>query len=93
MSIRRRLGNEHRRARPAAEPVGLADVGRGGAETGKCVIVEGEGEELSLVEAVVRENLHPADQFEAFKRLADEASTLQCGFPSGRSIFHAIFRL
>jgi ParB family chromosome partitioning protein len=37
-----------------------------------CVIVEGEGEELSLAENVVRENLHPADQFEAFKRLVDE---------------------
>ncbi len=37
-----------------------------------CVIVEGEVEELSLAENVVRENLHPADQFEAFKRLADE---------------------
>ncbi|MFE0757893.1 ParB/RepB/Spo0J family partition protein [Inquilinus sp. NPDC058860] len=39
-----------------------------------CVIVEGEGEELSLAENVVRESLHPADQFEAFKRLADEHS-------------------
>lgn len=39
-----------------------------------CVIVEGEGEELSLAENVVRENLHPADQFEAFKRLAHEHS-------------------
>lgn len=38
---------------------------------------------LSLVETVVRENLHPADQFGAFKRLADEASPIQCGFPSG----------
>ncbi|MGK9171544.1 ParB/RepB/Spo0J family partition protein [Inquilinus limosus] len=37
-----------------------------------CIIVGGEGEELSLAENVVRENLHPADQFEAFKRLADE---------------------
>ncbi len=37
-----------------------------------CVIVEGEGEELSLAENVVRESLHPADQFEAFKRLVDE---------------------
>jgi ParB family chromosome partitioning protein len=37
-----------------------------------CIIAEGEGEELSLAENVVRENLHPADQFEAFRRLADE---------------------
>lgn len=37
-----------------------------------CLIAEGEGEELSLAENVVRENLHPADQFEAFKRLTDE---------------------
>jgi ParB family chromosome partitioning protein len=37
-----------------------------------CLIADGEGEELSLAENVVRENLHPADQFEAFKRLADE---------------------
>jgi len=37
-----------------------------------CLIMDGEGEELSLAENVVRENLHPADQFEAFSRLADE---------------------
>lgn len=37
-----------------------------------CLIADGEGGELSLAENVVRENLHPADQFEAFKRLADE---------------------
>lgn len=35
-----------------------------------CLIAEGE--ELSLAENVVRENLHPADQYEAFKRLVDE---------------------
>ncbi|MGO1079315.1 ParB/RepB/Spo0J family partition protein [Inquilinus sp. CA228] len=37
-----------------------------------CLIADGEGEELSLAENLVRENLHPADQFGAFKRLADE---------------------
>jgi ParB family chromosome partitioning protein len=28
--------------------------------------------EISLDENVTRENMHPADQFEAFKKLADE---------------------
>ncbi|MGB8841417.1 MAG: ParB/RepB/Spo0J family partition protein [Aliidongia sp.] len=37
-----------------------------------CLIHDGDEEEVSLAENVVRENLHPADQFEAFKRLADE---------------------
>lgn len=37
-----------------------------------CLINEGDEEEVSLAENVVREPLHPADQFEAFKRLADE---------------------
>jgi ParB family transcriptional regulator, chromosome partitioning protein len=36
------------------------------------VLAEGSAEEVSLAENVVRENLHPADQFEAFKRLVDE---------------------
>jgi ParB family chromosome partitioning protein len=37
-----------------------------------CLISEGDEEEASLAENIVRENLHPADQYEAFKRLADE---------------------
>jgi len=37
-----------------------------------CLINEGDEEEVSLAENVVRVSLHPADQFEAFKRLADE---------------------
>ena len=36
------------------------------------IVNEGDEEEVSLAENIVRENLHPADQFEAFKRLADE---------------------
>ena len=36
------------------------------------IVNDGDEEEISLAENVVRENLHPADQFEAFKRLADE---------------------
>ena len=34
-----------------------------------CRIVDGNGEELSLVENTVRQPMHPADQFEAFNRL------------------------
>jgi ParB family chromosome partitioning protein len=34
-----------------------------------CKIVDGNGEELSLVENTVRQPMHPADQFEAFNRL------------------------
>jgi ParB family chromosome partitioning protein len=37
-----------------------------------CIVSTGGEEEASLAENVVRLNLHPADQFEAFKRLADE---------------------
>ena len=37
-----------------------------------CIVGAGDEEEASLAENVVRESLHPADQFEAFKRLADE---------------------
>jgi ParB family chromosome partitioning protein len=37
-----------------------------------CIVAAGDEEEASLAENVVRESLHPADQFEAFKRLADE---------------------
>lgn len=36
------------------------------------IVNDGNEEEISLAENVVREQLHPADQFEAFKRLADE---------------------
>lgn len=36
------------------------------------IVNEGDEGEVSLAENIVRENLHPADQFEAFKRLADE---------------------
>lgn len=36
------------------------------------IVNNGNEEEISLAENVVREQLHPADQFEAFKRLADE---------------------
>jgi len=36
------------------------------------IVNGGNEEEISLAENVVREPLHPADQFEAFKRLADE---------------------
>ena len=37
-----------------------------------CIVAAGDEEEASLAENVVRESLHPADQFEAFRRLADE---------------------
>ena len=37
-----------------------------------CIVATGDEEEASLAENVVRESLHPADQFEAFRRLADE---------------------
>lgn len=37
-----------------------------------CLISEGNAQEISLAENVVRENLHPADQFEAFRRLSEE---------------------
>ncbi|MFV3131287.1 ParB/RepB/Spo0J family partition protein [Niveispirillum sp. KHB5.9] len=37
-----------------------------------CLISEGDAQEISLAENVVRENLHPADQFEAFRRLSEE---------------------
>ena len=38
-----------------------------------CQITEAENAtELSLVENVMREEMHPADQFEAFRKLADE---------------------
>jgi ParB family chromosome partitioning protein len=37
-----------------------------------CIVSTGGEDEVSLAENVVRVNLHPADQFEAFKRLADE---------------------
>ena len=37
-----------------------------------CIVAAGDEEEASLAENVVRERLHPADQFEAFRRLADE---------------------
>ncbi len=36
------------------------------------VDAENDGHEISLDENVTREAMHPADQFEAFKRLADE---------------------
>ncbi|MGE4338050.1 MAG: ParB/RepB/Spo0J family partition protein [Pigmentiphaga sp.] len=36
------------------------------------IVNDGNEEEISLAENVVREQLHPADQFEAFKRLADD---------------------
>ena len=39
----------------------------------RCVIdIENDPHEISLDENVTRENMHPADQFEAFKKLADE---------------------
>jgi ParB family transcriptional regulator, chromosome partitioning protein len=38
-----------------------------------CHVVEGqEGKEISLAENEMRMAMHPADQFEAFKSLADE---------------------
>ncbi|WP_119419714.1 ParB/RepB/Spo0J family partition protein [Desertibaculum subflavum] len=37
-----------------------------------CIVSDGDEEEVSLAENVMRVNLHPADQFEAFKRLAEE---------------------
>ena len=37
-----------------------------------CIVAAGDEEEASLAENVVRESLHPAAQFEAFRRLADE---------------------
>lgn len=37
-----------------------------------CIVAAGDEEEASLAENVVLESLHPADQFEAFRRLADE---------------------
>jgi ParB family transcriptional regulator, chromosome partitioning protein len=39
----------------------------------RCIVdAENDGHEISLDENVTREAMHPADQFEAFKRLADE---------------------
>jgi ParB family transcriptional regulator, chromosome partitioning protein len=35
-----------------------------------CKVVDDNGQELSLVENTVRQPMHPADQFEAFHRLA-----------------------
>ena len=35
-----------------------------------CKVIDGNGEEFSLVENTVRQAMHPADQFEAFHRLA-----------------------
>jgi ParB family chromosome partitioning protein len=37
-----------------------------------CLVSEGNDEEISLAENVVRVDLHPADQFEAFRRLSEE---------------------
>jgi ParB family chromosome partitioning protein len=36
------------------------------------IVNEGNEEEVSLAENIIRENLHPADQYEAFARLQDE---------------------
>jgi ParB family chromosome partitioning protein len=39
----------------------------------RCVIdTANDPHEISLDENVTRENMHPADQFEAFRKLADE---------------------
>ncbi|WP_315828393.1 MULTISPECIES: ParB/RepB/Spo0J family partition protein [unclassified Bradyrhizobium] len=41
----------------------------------RCIVdAANDAHEISLDENVTRENMHPADQFEAFKRLADERS-------------------
>lgn len=40
-----------------------------------CQIAEGNAEELSLVENVVREAMHPADQYEAFAALIEKGLT------------------
>jgi ParB family chromosome partitioning protein len=39
----------------------------------RCIVdTANDPHEISLDENVTRENMHPADQFEAFKKLADE---------------------
>jgi ParB family chromosome partitioning protein len=37
-----------------------------------CIVTDGNDEEVSLAENIVRTDLHPADQFEAFRRLAED---------------------
>jgi ParB family transcriptional regulator, chromosome partitioning protein len=37
-----------------------------------CIVTDGNDEEVSLAENIMRADLHPADQFEAFRRLAEE---------------------
>jgi ParB family transcriptional regulator, chromosome partitioning protein len=37
-----------------------------------CLVTDGHEEEVSLAENIMRSDLHPADQFEAFRRLAEE---------------------
>lgn len=44
-----------------------------------CKVTEGEidGTELSLAENVLRDNMHPADQFEAFRLLIDKGAPIE----------------
>jgi ParB family transcriptional regulator, chromosome partitioning protein len=42
-------------------------------EPSRCIVdTANDPHEISLDENVTRENMHPADQFEAFKKLAEE---------------------
>jgi hypothetical protein len=51
-----------------------------------CHIVEGqEGKEISLAENEMRMAMHPADQFEAFKSLADEGKEPRTSPPGSAS--------
>lgn len=57
----------------------LAERGEIAAYQGVSAIVKGAAEatEISLTENVMREQMHPADQFEAFKALADEGKPIK----------------
>lgn len=47
-------------------------------QTVPCTIIEAEGAtEISLAENVVREAMHPADEFEAFKKLAEDGQGIE----------------
>ena len=62
----------------------------------RCVVdLTNDPHEISLDENVTRSGLHPADEFEAFKRLADERglSAEEIGPRFGRSAQHVQQRL
>lgn len=57
-----------------------------------CRVTEAEdASEISLAENVMREDMHPADQFEAFRNLADNGMpTLDIGIRFGKSEAHVL---